>query len=216
VSPKSLIPPPWFVDWTGEDCAIIASGPSTKRVDVAALRGKMRVIAIKENIELFPWADVLYGCDAAWWRNANGMPKFTGLKVSATPRVTMRFPDIQIIGIADPSGDKLVLTKPGIVGSGGNSGFQALNLAVQFGAKRILLVGFDMSDHYGVHWYGRANGNGRSNPAEWNFRRWRAAFGFAAEQLKTVGVQVLNASELSVLTCFPKTTLEQALLEWRI
>lgn len=212
---RSTERPAWFLDWTGEACAIVASGPSTKRVNVAALRGQMRLIAIKENIDLCPWADVCYGCDAAWWRNANGLPKYAGLKVSATNRVTTRFPDIHIIGISDPSGDKLVLAPPGVVGSGGNSGFQALNLAVQFGARRILLVGFDMTDHYGVHWYGRANGNGRSNPAEWNFKRWRAAFATASVQLTAAGVQVLNCSDLSVLTCFPKLTLEQALHEWR-
>jgi hypothetical protein len=142
------------------------------------------------------------------------VPKFTGLKVSATGRVTSRFPDIQIVSVSDPSSNELELTKPS-VGSGGNSGFQALNLAVHFGARRVLLIGFDMTDRYGVHWYGRANGNGRSNPAEWNFRRWRAAFDTASVQLKAAGVQVLNASDLSVLTCFPKISLEQALHEWR-
>jgi hypothetical protein len=207
--------PAWFLDWTGEACAIVASGPSTKRVNVAALRGQMRVIAIKENVELCPWAEVVYGCDAAWWRNANGLPKYAGLKVSATPRVVTRFPDIYIVPVQDPSCDRLVLAPLGTVGSGGNSGFQALNLAVQFGARRVLLIGFDMTDQFGVHWYGRANGNGRSNPAEWNFRRWRAAFATASVQLKAAGVQVLNASDLSVLTCFPKITLEQALHEWR-
>jgi hypothetical protein len=207
-------PPPWFLDWTGEACAIVASGPSTKRVNVGALRGQLRVIAIKENVELCPWADMVYGCDAAWWRNANGVPTYAGLKVSATGRVTNRFPDIRIVQVADPSGDKLVLAPPGTIGSGGNSGFQALNLAVQFGARRVLLIGFDMTDHYGVHWYGRANGNGRSNPAEWNFRRWRTAFDTAAVQLQAAGVEVLNASEFSVLACFPKITMEQALAKW--
>jgi hypothetical protein len=206
--------PSWFPDWTGEACAIVASGPSAKRANTGALRGKLRVIAIKENIELCPWADVVYGCDAAWWRNGNGMPKFPGLKVCASGRVTARFPDIHIVAVQDPSYDKLVLLKHGCVGSGGNSGFQALNLAVQFGANRVLLIGFDMTDRYGVHWFGRSSGNGRANPGDWNFRRWRAAFDVASVQLKTAGVQVLNASELSVLTCFPKISVEQALLEW--
>lgn len=206
--------PPWFLDWSGEACAIVASGPSAKRANTAALRDKMRVIAIKENVELCPWADVLYGCDAAWWRNGNGIPKFPGLKVCASGRVTARFPDIRIIAVQDPSYDKLVLLKLGCVGSGGNSGFQALNLAVQFGVRRILLVGFDMTDQYGVHWFGRSSGNGRANPGDWNFRRWRAAFDVASVQLQTAGIEVLNASDLSVLTCFPKTTVEQALLKW--
>ena len=206
--------PAWFPNWTGQACAIVASGPSTKRVKVGELRDKMRVIAIKENSELCPWADVVYGCDAAWWRNCNGLPKFTGVKISASGRVTSRFPDIHIADVRDPSHDKIVFSPPGVIGCGGNSGFQALNLAVQFGAKRILLIGFDMSDQFGVHWYGRSSGNGRSNPAEWNFKRWRAAFCAGAVQLQNAGIEVLNASDLSVLTCFPKVSLQQALHEW--
>lgn len=220
ISPNSTLtarasnPPPWFLDWTGEACAIVASGPSTKRAKLDQLRG-LRVIAIKENAELCPWADVVYGCDAAWWRNCQGLPKYDGLKVTATGRLTSSYPDINVVKIPDPSGDRLLMAPPGTLGSGGNSGFQALNLAVQFGARRILLIGFDMTDYYGVHWYGRAQGNGRSNPAEWNFRRWRAAFAVAATQLTQAGVEVLNASELTALTCFPKTTIEEALLRWR-
>ena len=208
--------PDWFSDWTGEACAIIASGPSVKLTDVSVLKDRLRVIAIKENVQLCPWADVVYGCDAAWWRNVDGLPDYRGLKVTATPRLHEKFPDVHLAQITDPSCDALMLSKPGVIGSGGNSGFQALNLAVQFGAARILLIGFDMSDANGTHWYGPAEGKGRSNPGEWNFRRWRAAFGTASGQLKLAGVQVLNVSEQSALTCFPKLPLDQALAEWKI
>jgi len=202
----------WFPDWEGRTCAIIASGPSTKKADVPQLRGRMPVIAIKENSELAPWAEVVYGCDAAWWRNCFGLPKYNGLKVSATPVAATRHPDIHIVHV-DPPSDKLLLDKPGFIGSGGNSGFQALNLAVQWGAKRIILVGFDMSDEFGVHWYGRNSGTGRANPGPWNFKRWRAAFVTASVQLRGK-VEVLNASPFTALTCFPKTTFDKALAEW--
>lgn len=210
---RTLTRPEWFPDWTGEACAIVASGPSTKWVDVGLLQGKLRVIAIKENSSLCPWADLVYGCDAAWWRNADGLPGYDGLKVAATLRL-IRYPDIHIIKVSDPSCDKLVLTPPGTIGSGGNSGFQAVNMAVQFGVRRIILIGFDVNDHYGTHWYGKADGEGRSNPSEWNFRRWREAFAFAATQLQHAGIEVLNCSEFTSLKCFPKATLEQALAKW--
>jgi hypothetical protein len=169
--------PEWFLDWTGEAVAIVASGPSTTKVNYQAIQGRMRTIAIKENIELCPWADVVYGCDPAWWRNCMGLSNFKGLKVAHRSA----FSTVQQIKIDTPK-DCLLTTEPGVIGCGGNSGFQALNLAVQFGAKRILLIGFDMSDRHGVHWFGRANGDGRSNPGEWNFKRWRKAFENAACQ----------------------------------
>jgi hypothetical protein len=71
-------PPDWYLDWSGREVAIIASGPSAKKSGYAALRDRMPVIAIKENIELAPWADVVYGCDAAWWKKRNGLPEFKG------------------------------------------------------------------------------------------------------------------------------------------
>ncbi|HCZ48509.1 MAG TPA: hypothetical protein DCZ11_05850, partial [Gammaproteobacteria bacterium] len=38
---------------------------------------------------------------------------------------------------------------------GGNSGYQALNLAVLLGAERVILLGYDM---HGGHWHGRHGG----------------------------------------------------------
>jgi hypothetical protein len=208
--------PNWYPNWQGETCAIIASGPSTKRVKVDQLRGRMRVIAIKENSQLAPWAECVYGCDAAWWRNELGLPKYNGLRVSVTGSLTMSYPDIHIAKII-PHNDHLLLAEKdiGTLGSGGNSGFQALNLALQFGARRVLLIGFDMSDEFGQHWYGPNKGNGRTNPGSWNFGRWRKAFDKAAQQLNGTGIEVLNASEFTSLKCFPKVTVEQALERWK-
>lgn len=203
--------PDWFPDWRGEACAIVASGPSTKKVDYRSLESRVRTIAIKENIEICPWAEVVYGCDQAWWRNAMGLPNYRGLKIA----YKSAFSSVRTINV-DGKSDRILTADPGHVGGGGNSGFQALNLAIQFGAARILLLGFDMSDRHGVHWFGRSQGDGRSQPAEWNFKRWRIAFNVAACQMQGLGVQVLNASPLTSLTCFPKTTIEFALKEWRL
>src|SRR3954470_8816460 len=139
------MPPDWYLDWSGRDVAIIASGPSAKKSGYAALRGQMPVIAIKENIDLTPWADVVYGCDAAWWKKRKGLPEFAGLKVSYKGDNTHPpppYPHIKLVEISALK-DDLIFEPTGKLGSGGNSGFQALNLAVQFGAKRIVLVGFD-------------------------------------------------------------------------
>lgn len=105
--------------------------------------------------------------------------------------------------------DDLVLEPVGTIGAGGNSGFQALNLAVQFGARDILLIGFDMSDIGGAHWYGRNRWAGANNPSHTNFRKWIAAFDAAAPVLRARGVNVFNASPLSALTCFPKATVHE-------
>lgn len=125
------------------------------------------------------------------------------------------YPDIKRLQIARVDGpgkkysDAIVRTI-GTVGAGGNSGFQALNLAVQFGARKIILAGFDMTDDSGVHWYGRNTWSGANNPDYTNFRKWISAFESAAPQLAALGVRVVNTSPHSALTCFPKMSLQEA------
>jgi hypothetical protein len=104
----------------------------------------------------------------------------------------------------------------GTVGAGGNSGFQALNLAAQFGAKRILLVGFDASVRGGQHWYGRNNWNGANNPDENLCDRWRKAFDGAAIDLANRGIEVINTALWSQLNRFKKMSIEHALQAWQL
>lgn len=202
-------------DWFGEDCAIIASGPSAKTSSLQLLKGKMRVIAIKKNLELVPFADFVYGCDGPWWRSVRGLPDFKGIKASYDAGVCDEFKLLRV-SIPAPKSNDLLFEKVGTVGAGGNSGFQSLNLAAQFGAKRILLVGFDVHGRSGEHWYGRNGWNGANNPTHDNYRRWRTAFEGAATQLVERGIEVINSSTFSDLKCFPKMTIEQTLQSWRL
>lgn len=200
-------------DWRGECVAIVASGPSAKGAGVEKLRNRIHVIAIKENVNLCPWADVVYGCDAAWWNHRRGLPEFAGLKLTWGGDAAHRAPDypgLEKIRI-EVKVDRLLFGEVGLVGAGGNSGFQALNLATQFGATAILLLGFDLQ---GGHWYGRNNWANANNPDASNFPRWRRAFEAAAPDLKKSGIDVVNASPSSTLNCFPKMSVDDALRRW--
>lgn len=203
-------------DWTGETVAIIASGPSVQKEDVELLKGRMRVLAIKRCVELAPWADAVYGCDLPWWRSVQGLPDFEGVKLAYAPKACDEYGAKQVLIPNAADSDSLLFGAIGTVGGGGNSGFQALNLAVQFGAKRILLLGFDCRAENRVHWYGRNNWTGCANPHEGVFKRWRRAFDQGAEQLKARGVEVLNASQYTALKRFPKVTVADALGRWSV
>jgi hypothetical protein len=100
--------------------------------------------------------------------------------------------------------------RAGFVGYGGNSGFHAVNLALQFGAARIVLVGFDYRVDRGVHWHGRHGGR-LNNPTELITRRWRARLDATAPTFTRLGIEVINASEHSTLTAFPKRPLLEAI-----
>ncbi len=174
----------------------------------------MPVVAIKKNVELAPWADVAYGCDAPWWKSVRGLPDYHGLKLAYAPHAVdaygLQKVDIEVLA------DTLLWDRVGLVGSGGNSGFHVLNLVAQWGVNRVLLLGFDCTDRPGVHWYGRNTWQGGNNPYESNFRRWRLAFRNAAEDLAARGVEVVNASPLSDLKCFPKRGVAETLEAWRL
>lgn len=209
--------PRWFPDWTGCVAAIVACGPSVKNVDLSILsqKAKVRTIAIKESHRLCK-PHVIYGCDRAWWQANQGLPKFDGLRIGYDPLLSELYPNIHRIDIR-MNHDDVQLSTPGSIASGGNSGFQALNLAVQFGARQIVLVGFDMHDRSGVHWYGRNTWDGANNPTESNFQRWRRAFAISAPILGNLGIDVANATRYSEMKSFRLVpSIEVALNEWKI
>lgn len=179
-------------------------------MDLEPARGKAKIIAINEGWRLCPWADALYACDGEWWRLNKGLPEFTGLKISQDAPACEAYGLLKI-AVRKFCGD--IITKPigelacGGILTGGNGGFQMVNLAAQLGARRIILVGFDM---HGEHWHGR-HLKGLKNPHERLFAEWRRVLDLAAPILSGMGVEVFNSSPDSTLTKYPVVTLEEAL-----
>lgn len=202
-------------DWTGQIAAVVASGTSAKSAGVAALEGRARVIAIKRSWELAPFADAVYGCDGPWWKSVGGLPQFKGLKMCYDAMAAGDF-GLRKIEIKNNKCDNLLFDQVGSVGAGGNSGFQALNLALQFGSRRIILVGIDATGTYGKeHWYGRNTAWAMNNPDENNYRHWRLAFAVAAKQAAEMGAEIVNASRDSSINCFRKASIQEVLEEWK-
>jgi hypothetical protein len=90
--------------------------------------------------------------------------------------------------------------RPNHLSTGANSGYAALCLAAKLGAARVLLHGYDMGPRRGRfrrHDY-PANLNSRPRYADWLPR-----FARLAPILKSRGVDVINCTPGSSLTCFP-------------
>lgn len=118
--------------------------------------------------------------------------------------------------VPDGNSTKILTDEPGVLGGGGpNSGFQALNLAIQFGATRIILAGFDMHTASGVHWHG-PHRDGLVNPHEICFIKWRRILDGAAALMRDLGVDVVNVSPASALSAYPKMTIPQAMARWSL
>lgn len=168
---------------------------------------------MNESWRLAPWSEVLYACDGHWWRAWKGVPDFLGVKICSAGNEVARQRDLCKVTVVAECNDMLA-DEPGVLGFGGNSGFQALNLAVQFGANRIALVGFDMHTGAGVHWHG-SHVEQLTNPTDANFTKWRQVLDKAATQLKALGVEVVNTSSVSALTAYEKIPLGDVLERWR-
>lgn len=90
----------------------------------------------------------------------------------------------------------------------GTSGFGALNLAVLKGARKIYLLGFDYNQS-SQHWYENYAWQTPDKQKDDTFLRWAEDFNLAAVQLEKLGTQVFNACPQSVITSFPKISLEE-------
>lgn len=199
-------------DWNGKTAIVVATGPSASEAQLEKLKGLVRIIAIKSSWKLCPWADVLYGCDRDWWF-INKTEGYTGLKASASPLACKIFSDIRLVRLVSKA--DLQMQMIGKVGcgrreGGGHSGFHAVNLAIQFGARRIALVGFDMRLDRGNHWHEPIKGV--RPPDIGQMIQNRKAFDGCAPQFTKLGVEVVNASPASALREYPFVDLENWVL----
>ena len=148
-----------------------------------------------------------------WWQLHKGMKDWPGLRLSHDCRACQEY-GINRTQVDNPSNDRLETERHARLGAGGNSGFQAINLAVQFGATKIMLIGIDCGVQGDIsrspHWHGR-HPSPLSNPLQSNFNRWKKAIDGIAGQLKSLGVDVVNCSPPSMLAAYPKMSVPEAL-----
>lgn len=237
----------WVVPkaWPGSTVVCIGGGPSLTPNDIKTvwaatqlsprmrLRSEddalpmVRVISINDSYRLAPWADLLYGCDWTWWDKHLGARAFQG-----GHRVIMEHPDKHEAGTFEAAhryglkvlrctGESGFEDDPTAIRHGYNGGYQAVHLAVKLGAKRVLLLGYDMKpEPVGVapgkdgtpqpvlkhHWHG--DDKDRAAPP---YRLFLKEWGSLVLPLRERGVQVINCTPGSALDSFPRQTLSEAL-----
>jgi hypothetical protein len=190
---------------------VAAPGPSLTPNVAERCRGH-HAIAVQDAWRLLPWADLLYGCESIWWQAHNGCRGFRGERWSSHDTGSnYKLDTAHAFGLRLVRGLVAVgfSADPSAIHYGGNSGFQAINLALLFGAARIVLVGFDMRAVDGKrHFFG--DHPPALHKSGGDYRRFIPDFERAAVTLPA-GVEILNATPGSALTCFPKVPLDDAL-----
>lgn len=201
------------VSWPGSTVVILASGPSLSEDQCEAVRAwrqaetaqPRRVIAINNTFRRALWADMLYACDVNWWNVYinEAVATFAGEFWTQDVRAQREH---RIKYVESSRADGLG-KRPGVIHQGGNSGYQAINLAYQAGAEKIVLLGLDM---HGTHWHGK-HVNGLPNTSDWLFRIWIKNFDALASDLRAEGVDVVNCSPDSAVRCFRPSPLNEEL-----
>jgi hypothetical protein len=203
--------------WPGRTVVCLASGPSLTAADVQFVCGRAPVIAINAAIQVAPWADVFYSGARDYWtpaavasRRAAG---FHGLSVRLALNQGMGphqerpgiLPDGSIV--LGNTGDEGLELQPIGLRTFKNSGGAAINLAVHFGARRVVLLGYDMApDRHGRHHFTAAAGQAERHFSP--YPAFRTYLGTMVGPLRAAGVDVLNCSRSTTLEHFRRVPLE--------
>lgn len=187
---------------------IVGTGPSAATLPLSLACGKAQCIAIKGAWQFVPWADALYGLDLGWWIANQGAAGFIGHKFTPSPRAARVF---RLHQTRVKLGARIILDPPGTLGcglkdGGGHSGWQAINLAIQFGARRIVLAAFEMTLAHGARFNGGSAGVAKADAAR--VERWRAEMDAAADQFAAIDCSVINATPGSALRAYPKADFQ--------
>jgi hypothetical protein len=193
---------------------VCASGPSLT-LNVASIcyerafldAPRWKIIVVNDAWRRVPFAQAIYTTDRAWW-DVHGDIAFAGERwasqavnkgIDDDKRSWGRAEEFRLSLVDARDGDEFSFV-PGLIHYGQNSGFAAVNLALQFGATHIKLAGFDMQrtggqEHFfGDHPPGLHNGS--------NFAPFIRAFETAAAALPA-GILIENCTPESALRCFP-------------
>lgn len=193
--------------------AIIGGGESLKVEDIDRLRYRAKVICVNDAYRICPWGDYLYARDLDWWKSTpygHSAPNhilarlsFDGYLLTGSALAASEF-GIRHIDTVGPLGG---LSASGAVHEGPpgaqNSGYQAIGIAVHnivASGKpgKILLLGFDMG---GRHWFGDHPAP-LTNVKVNEYPMFARGFNSMVPDLSALGVEVVNCSPISAITCF--------------
>ena len=215
--------------WKDETVFIIGGGPSLKGMEWKNLYGK-RVIGCNDAYQLgfkpaykspylescFPlrptssWIQIILFGDNCWFaehRDHIVKREEHHLFIS----MASQNPHCESVSWMRREPEGLTTRDSGKIGWNKSTGAGAINLALILGAKRIVLLGFDMKmgkDHQ-ANWHS----NEVNQPIPSDYIKFSTGMELIAMQLsdKYPNIEILNAGPDSALDCFEKVNLEEIL-----
>jgi hypothetical protein len=177
------------------------------------------VIGINVSYLIGDWIDMVFFGDSKFYeRHKKGMAAFPGLKITCHPKLS-NISWVKYLS-KDPRKSQGISFRPQHIAWNCNSGAAAISVAANAGAKRIILLGFDMSlgEDKSRHWHRlykvtplpTVNGRRRDGRAvALPYKRHLAGFPQIASDAKARRIEIINASPTSSITVFPKCTVKE-------
>jgi len=189
---------------------ISGSSPASVYSPYMSFLHDKHIIGVNCAYLLGNWIDmVFFGDDGFFNKQEVGLAKFPGLRVTCHPKVVVDWikvlaRDPKYYGISDNSRT---------VSWNHNSGAAAISIAANAGAKRIILLGFDMklSSANDQHWHdlykkGKIVGK-RQNKLP--FGKQLVGFPQIAKDAKKRGIEIINANPDSAINDFKKVSIKE-------
>lgn len=204
-----------------EEVVCLASGPSLTMEQVEQVyQSGYPTIVVNNTFMLAPWAEVLYAGDLGWWREYYLKAKFVMTEDDLVAEFWTLEGNKKNLNRHHPDSIHHIqevpfVRKPGLGTEvlhhhGGNSGYHAINLAYLFGARKIILAGYDHQHANGKsHWHGDHDKKKfRINANIEHMDRWLSEFDGLASDLKDHGVDLVNCSIETAISSCRRSTLD--------
>ena len=212
--------------WDGGQCIIIGGGSSIPHqfdvpIDVIeqVYKGSsspevyspymesihdQHIIAVNMAYTLGSWVDCAFFGDAGFLiKRQMELLEWSGLRITSAVKMEPYQGRLKVVARDDKK--KLGISlEPNKICWNHNSGAAAINLAVHFGVKRIILLGFDMKldANNNQHWHKFYTTSLKVVPH--TMKRHMMCFPTIAEDLRSIEVEIINCSPDSMIEAFPK------------
>ena len=172
---------------------------------------KQHVIAVNVAYKIGNWIDaVFFGDPSTWQEDKANLIQFKGLRVTCANELNN---DTRLKWLQRDTRKKHgISNNPEMVAWNSNSGAACINLAVHFGVKRIILLGFDMNTDAGKNQHWHKFYSTKQTQLESTFRRHLVGFPIIKQDLDALGIEIINANPDSAITAFPRMNFKDIVL----
>ena len=181
--------------WLDSTAYILGGAPSLLKENLSLIHNE-RVIGVNDAFRLGDWVDVCWFGDVRWFDwNKEELKKFKGLVACCCPRLADKNDWVKVLSRGKPQG---IEPRPDFISWNKSSGGSAINLAIHFGVRRVVLLGYDMKPNEDGkdNWH---DNHKVKNNTTLPYPRFLQSFPIIVRDAERMGVEIINTSMDSLI-----------------